>query len=693
VKVRWPGLPLLLSLVLVTGLAAAGPASGQTTEPDSLDAAVADADSAAGPTSLSEIAAQAQQQGQQADQQTDAEGPFLVSWDRLPKAGISAKVRKVRYYGELGSNLKLLKGATITKMFKYATETYRKQDKTTETRDGTLSFRDGSLLPFSTDLNLDLSWNWLEDHTVNSAGTANLNKNDNRQASLTLNRQDIQTAFLKHDLRAMGQLKKQQGESQRKRIDSSEGSFSGGLRSSLQPVTGVSVATSVYGKFSEGERVLGETTSPSSTNADSLGAGLFYKRGLVTGFFEVKRSSFEKRFLDYNRDANGLVDTSDAGIDKIVQELERMDAISLVWENRFRLGPVTLSCDLARDMDEHTYRASGLGRQEKYQDQTEVDLAYNYGQRDSVSVAFGYLFKWDDQTYKGATAARGRQMNQRRDVTLTWGHRLFRHTTFLAKFNNGLSQDMAEDQFNDNDRDRLETFASAKLTADWPTRFKASMLFSYRHVEDLSIRQSRSANNNFKDTYEISPGYAWPVGSIIQLQQSYTISIQYTDYIYSDLDVVNRQDDYNKRGNLNTQVSLNPSPDLRLTVSHDYNEKFNASRLATDVTGHDYYHRDQEQRISRIDFAVNYRVSPWFTVQGASFQTKDVRDTFGTTTTTLDRRSGEIWVGCSIDKKWGPTNDALHLQANVRRYNAFGPNIQETNARYWDADVSLSWKF
>ena len=57
-----------------------------------------------------------------------------------------------------------------------------------------------------------------------------------------------------------------------------------------------------------------------------------------------------------------------------------------------------------------------------------------------------------------------------------------------------------------------------------------------------------------------------------------------------------------------------------------------------------------------------------------------------------DTRSGEVWLGGVINKSWGRGKERV-LAAAVRRYEAFGPNVQASNARYWDADASFTWKF
>jgi hypothetical protein len=618
--------------------------------------------------------------------------PFLVSWTREPKVGMSAKVRLVSYYGNFNNNLVLEQGASVSQQASYSSEDYRKQDKTVEKRDGSLLFRGGQSLPVETQIRMN--WNWSEDRTVNSAARANVNRRDFKQALLSATKSDLETGPVTHSIALTGSLDDQRGENQRQRNDFSEGRLDGALRSRAEPVTGVALATSLYRQHSAGNRALAGLTSPSSADTDSLTGGVFWDRGRLSGSFTVRNSSFRKRYLDYNRNANNLIDTISPGVRKVVEELERQDAVSLEWTNRLRWGRLGLGADLARDLDEQNYRASGAGLREKHQDHVNLDASFRYARQDSVRLTYGYQWFWDDQTYKGATSPRGRQIAKRRDVDLTVQHWLFRHTGLTFKQNINLSQDIAQREFNDNDRDRYEMNSSVKLATDWTGRFRTNMIFTYRHIEDISIRANRSSNNNDKDTYEITPGYVWPLAAWLDLQQDFRISIEFTDYVFSDLPSVSRQDEYNKRGNLKTRVTLRPSPRLSLTISHDYNARFNATRSRTDAAGNDFYRKDVEQRISTIDFALTYKATDWLKLEGASYRTKDLKEQLGSAAVNeTDTRSGEVWIGGTVNKTWGQKNSMV-LAASARRYDAFGPNVQrDVNDRFWDADLSFTWKF
>jgi len=349
-----------------------------------------------------------------------------------------------------------------------------------------------------------------------------------------------------------------------------------------------------------------------------------------------------------------------------------------------------LDASLARDLDSQEYSASGVGLKERHNDQVALGLKFAAG-RDSFTVDYDYLWKWDDQRIKGATSNRGRQYVKSRDLSFGWFRELFRATELQVRFHTGLNQDIAENQFNENDKDRLETDMNASVDRSW-SDFRTQLAFSYKQTQDISIRASRSSNNNTKDSYEIAPGYTWDVADWLRLTQSYRLYIQYTDYDYAYLENVTREDDYNKRGNLNTRLTIKATKRVELTIKHDYNKRFNATKVSEDPSGAASYFKDQIQTINKLDFSVDFEAADGVVFNAATYRSKDVKDSFGRTTRRTTTFSGEIWVGCQVKKKWGRRNP-LELSALVRKFNAFGPSVTETSADYWEADVWLKWSF
>jgi hypothetical protein len=347
---------------------------------------------------------------------------------------------------------------------------------------------------------------------------------------------------------------------------------------------------------------------------------------------------------------------------------------------------------LSRDTDAQTFAQSGVGKKDRYADRVDVALTYAAGS-DSFAVGFDYGLRWDNQQQKGATQPRGRKYNERRNFSFDWIRQLFAHTQFFARFAQGLSQDTAENGFDQNDRDRLETDFSLRTTTNWRS-FRTDLLFSYKQIQDISLRETRSANNNTRDSYELSPGYTWPMTQWLELRQTFRVYIEYTDFDYDGYPGVRKQDNYNKRGNLMTQLTVQPSARLRLTARHDYNQRFNATRTRTDASGNDFYRTDQQQNTGKIYLGFTFKADDWLSLEGATDRSRDLTETFGANDQVTERETyaGMIWLGVGIRKKWGRKN-TWDVNATIRDNHAYGPNVTETNRHYWDADVTVTYTF
>ena len=620
----------------------------------------------------------------------EVDEPFFMGMTNVPKAGALANVRQFTYYADWVTTIKFQKNSVFKNTFKWSTEEYRKQDKSVQKKDDNFTYGLGSNLPLL--LTMNGAWNWSEDRTTNTAGFANLSAKDQKRGGLNAMKNNFKIGFLNNTAKMSARAMDQQSINQNQRNDFDEAAVDGGLQSDMAIADGVRIAGRLYGMTLSGDRLLGSETAASSANGDTLGFGVYYNRSIANGRVAVTRSNFEKKYLDFKKNSNGLIDT--VGVDedqKVVTELETNDALSYELENNFRVGKFGVLTRLTRQSNDLDYAQSGVGLRQREQDVMDLALTYAAG-RDSFALGYDYLWKWDDQRYKGATENRGKQISKARDYEIRYFRDLFRHTKLNLRYHEGLVQDIAEDRHNENDKDRHQADISARLERNWVGKFRATMVFAHQQVQDFNIRESRSSNNNVKDSYELSPGYAWTISHWLSLDQSYRVYIQYTDYSFSGLESVNREDDYNKRGNLATKVVIDPTSRLNITLRHDYNKRFSATKTGTDASGGAFYHRDLNQTISKIEMIMRFIVVQGVTVEASTYRTKDDRDTFGSKITNTRTFSGEMWVGTQVRRRWFKKNP-LELSAMVRKYNAFGPSVTETSSDYWEADIWLKWEF
>ncbi len=621
---------------------------------------------------------------------TPAQPGYLQSLTFEPKAGVRANVSLFTYYADWTTQAKFLQDANATQTLNWSWDEYRKQDKTVENRKGSLTYGFGRQLPLTT--SIDGNWNWSEDRTTNTAGYANLYKVDNKLVNLNASNHKFTGLGLLNSVKLTANYTDQASLNQNQRSDFREGTAGGNYQSGWAPAPGVIVVGRVGGTATGGTRLLAGFTSPSSASSDSVGIGVYVNRGLGRGFVQLTRSNFEKKYLEFRRNANGLIDT--VGIpdeEKVVKELETKDALTLDLEHAMQLGGIRTLIKASHMTDDQDLAVGVSGLKERSADTGDLTLSYDAG-RDSVAVVYGYKWRWDDQRIKDATAKRGRQYQRERDFMTSWYHTLFKDTRLTVQLHEQLTQDIAEKRFNENDKDRLQRDVSGRVERTWPSRFRASMVFSWRQAQDVSIRGGSSANNNVKDSYELAPGYTWYMAPWFTLDQSYRLYIQYTDYLYSYLESVTREDDYNKRGDLTTKVTFIPNERLTVTVRHDFNKRFNATKGTEDAAGRDFYNRNLEQDISRIDLDLVYKAAPGVTLEATTYRTRDDKTQLGRTTTETRTDSGELIVGGRIERFWGLMKE-IQVSAMVKKINAYGPSITASSSDYWEADVWLKWLF
>jgi len=155
---------------------------------------------------------------------------------------------------------------------------------------------------------------------------------------------------------------------------------------------------------------------------------------------------------------------------------------------------------------------------------------------------------------------------------------------------------------------------------------------------------------------------------------------------------VEKDGNYNKRGNLSTRVTFKPSSRLVVTVKHDLNKRFNATESSVNAAGNSFYNKDQIQEISKLDLALVFKVAEGVTIEGATFSTLDDKETFGSRAKETMTQGGEVWVGTKVNKKWG-AKDQVELSMMVKKINAYGPSVSKESSDFWDADIWLKWSF
>ncbi len=615
---------------------------------------------------------------------------FFSKFENTPKAGIRTNVTSTMYYGDFLNTIGIKNSAAMTNKVGFSWTDFRQQIKTSEKRNASSSFSSGLMLPFMA--TLQGSRTWSEDLTTNSSGHENVSKRDYKTGGLMLSKPKLILGDFNFTLKSSAGSNDQQAVSQDQRNDISESYLDGGLQVGTEVVDGISVAGRLFGRTTGGDRSLGDLTAPSASQADSLGVGVYYDRNFAKGRVALTRGNFDREFLDYKRDDLGQIDTiAGAGMENVVDEMEIKDALTIDLLNMTRVMGVNLETTLSHKMNESDFAVSRVGYKEKLEQTADFALSFAAG-RDSFYAGYEYKWKWDDQQTKGSTISRGKQYRKERALSLYWSRTLFEATRMTMRWGTGISQDTAENGYVSNDKDNLRYDYSLRVERSWANKFQATMIFAFKDDQSLALNSNKSANNNIKDSYEIAPGYSWPLADWLTFSQSYRIYIQYIDYVYSALENSTRVDNYNKRGNLTSNIKIKASERLDINVKHDYNKRFNADKTNEGSTGSNQYFVSQRQKINKIDLSFVFRVANGVTLEGATYSTKDEKTIISTQDQVTDRLEGKIWVGTRVNRTWGVENP-ITLSAMVKKHNAYGPSISEASADYWESDIWLKWEF
>ncbi len=673
------------TLVWAHGEAAADSMSGA--EGDTL---TTDSPASGGLAGVAEAAEGQEGVYQDLNQGREQDTSFLVGLKNTPKAGIKTNVTSYMYYGDFTNIITMAQGATMTNKVSYSWSEFRQQIKTNEKRSANSSYNTGRTLPFMA--TLKGSWDWNEDNTINAGGFENVSKRDYKSAGLLFSKPQLRIGGMRLTLKSSAGMNDQKSINQNRRNDVAESYLDGGMQVGTDVFEGVTVAGRLFGRATGGDRSLGEDTAPSSSTTDTLGIGVYYDRNFSSGRVSLTRGNYDRKYLDYKRDTNGLIDTVGlAEDDKVVDEMEIKDALTLSLVNETRFLGLTMATTLSQTSDESDFSISRVGFKERLQQEAEFALSFMVG-RDSLSFEYSYLWKWDDQLTKGSDVFRGKQYKKDRTLKILWERILFADTQMRVNWVTGLTQDTAENSYVNTDKDRLRYDFSARLERNWVERFRTTMVFFYRQNNDIALHSTRSSNNNVKDSFEISPSYSWPISSWLTFSQNYRVYIQYTDYTFSHLEGSSRVDNYNKRGNLSTVVKLKPTKRLNITVKYDFNKRFSAEKTNEGSSGSNEYFTNQRQTIGKIDLSFKFDVANGVILEGATYNTKDEKITISTTDRVTGRLEGKIWIGTRVSRKWGSKNP-LELSAMIKKYNAFGPSISEASSDYWESDLWLKWEF
>ena len=271
---------------------------------------------------------------------------------------------------------------------------------------------------------------------------------------------------------------------------------------------------------------------------------------------------------------------------------------------------------------------------------------------------------------------------------------LFRKTKLNLRYHEGLSQEIAQNQFNENDKDRHQSDFSARMERTWASKFRTTMVFAYQQIQDFNIRESRSSNNNVKELLRAFAGIC--LDHLAMAEPGPELP---------GLHPVHRLFLFRVRSGQpgrTTTTSGATWPPRWLSI-RPAGWTSPCGTTTTSVSGHQVRHRRRPatcttagistRRSARSKCPCHFPGRPGSHARGVHLPDQgrpgNLRHRPPPRPEPVRGRCGPASRCAS---RWFQKNP-LELSAMVRKYNAFGPSVTETSSDYWEADIWLKWEF
>jgi hypothetical protein len=451
-----------------------------------------------------------------------------------------------------------------------------------------------------------------------------------------------------------------------------------------------------------GPQTLAATTDGSNaqqdtkaTVGDTLGVQLRWQGTGKRSFgVKVRREAFREERLDYAKDNRG-VDIFDPDTQqKIVgqeEETRNLTRVELNGETRL-LPPVRVQARYSHERRETEYTLSRQGFVPEQSDDFSGDLWFRYAQAGSLKVSLGLRERWDDRRSPGEEDLRGKHFSVSNNIRFTLEQGVMAATDLKLSWSQDLSQQIYDYDLTigTQDVDILTDLVEAQLKSQAFDALTMSITGSVKQTQNIYIDAEQVASNNRdQDVWKVTGDYTWDLTPSVSFGQSYQLSIDYTDYHYSYVPEVDRQDTYYKRTQMRSELGV----DLPLRSSFHLNHVVDRTRGGekTVVAGFESsgYSDDPTRRQDEHRVAAGVTVP----VLGYTFAL-ETNKTFRTRGETATEYLGDIRTRISGRNNF--FGDRLQLNLDLGYVWAYGPPRvirTDRDKRYLTCRTNLVWTF
>lgn len=673
-----------VSIALIACAMALAPGVSAWAQSDDPSTAASDSTTSEG-GGLSDLGQQAMQSGAAADttQTAGTSAKIDLPWYQYFRptltTGVQANVSEIGVTGKLSAPVFQSIGATGSITGEIGRTTYRQFDRDQETESlvGNLSrdFADGI------QLKVDFSQRSSFDENRPAGIDPIVLELDSKDARASMTGNHELGSDFSHHWVVVGRFEDVEQVNRRVRNDRSLASA--GLTSVWKRSTDAFDLSARYGyNRSSGERLIRGVTDDASVEVDTLQTKLQLS-GLPrsTMNFTAERSTFFEERLDFARNANGVVDTTNVA-DPVDQEREVREGYKISAQVDTRpLRFVRLRSTAARDFSETAFRLSREGEVERGSESLDAGATLRHAAAGSLQIDYSFSDRFNDRRAQGNVEFRGRESTRSYSLEAELRQALFAQSDLRLSAGQTLTQYIFLEQGNNNNRDRLVDQGIGEINTDALPHTRLTVGGTLRRTQEINLASDRVGNNKEELLYEVRGNYTFDPPGGFRATQSYRLQIVFRDFVDSD-----DRDTFNKQGQVTTRVdyyftggasaNLEYLADYRSTGSRDEREPVREVYITDSI-------RD-DRRIS---------AGASMPLAGLTFSARAERgflDQEAGTRVTSDERGK---LSLKSTGQWKFLQGRVTLDIDVERVLQFGPRVRDEQADYWVANSVLTVLF
>jgi hypothetical protein len=460
--------------------------------------------------------------------------------------------------------------------------------------------------------------------------------------------------------------------------------FNAGLDLSAGPQT-LSAAT-------DGSDAQEETKT---TLSDTLGVNIRFQRGEQRSYtVKFLRQALTEDRLDFAKDERGVTIFDPVTNEKIVgseRELRDVVRVDLSAQDRLiRNVRYNLRYGIERKETHYT-----LSEQNFVPEQAQTiggDIWYRFAAAGSLKVTLNFIDRWDDRQLNDSDDFRGKHYATTNSAALTLDQQVMATSNLRLLYGEDLAQQTYDYKLaaGTQDSDVLSRRLEGGLRSKPFDALTFSILGTYRTTSNVFLDPELVASNNRDlDSWKVTMDYSYAISPVATFSQSYQMSIEYTDYIYSYLQDESQRDKFYKRTQLRSELGLRFIENTSFVLSHILDRTRGGEKEIFFGVEDEAYTDDPSRRQDEQRVYAGIKVPVWSYLMELGTN-RTVRVTRGTDEEYL----GDIRVQFSGQSKF--VDGRLILGLNVGHVWAYGPPRVvriPRDKRFFTSSTHLTWLF